>query len=250
MTCHAKPVSSSVPFAKTKACPERSGTTSVGADTGAGAPWGTAVNRFAAPTARVALASRRTAPTITRRGKRVAIRRAIVRESAEIRLDSSPTTGEADHRIPRFRDDDREDPWGGRRCVRQFEGSGRDDDREDPWGDWRCVGQFEWSGSVLPLECAAGKALEPGLVLRVLGRRLQLKMEVRPRRMAGRADKADLGAGGQGDAVDDAGLEEGKVAIGPHEPVVRADRDADAAAWVSGVPGVDHHRVREGIDRR
>src|SRR5580765_60205 len=239
MTCHAKPVSSSVPFAKTKACPERSGTTRVGADTGAGAPWGTAVRRFAAPTARVALASRRTTPTITRRGKRVAIRRAIVRESAETGLDSSPTTSEANHWIPRFRDDDGEDPRGGRRC-----------DREDPRGGRRCVWQFERSESVLPLECAAGEALEPGLVLRVLGRWLQLKMKVRPRRMAGRADQAYLSAGDQRDAVDDAGLEEGEVAIGPHEPVVRPDRHADAAPRVSGVPGVDHHRVRQGIDRR
>src|SRR4051812_15258910 len=124
MTCHAKPVSSSVPLAKTKACPERSGTTRVGADTGAGAPCGTAVSRFAAPTARVALASRRTTPTIARRGKRLAIRRAIVRESAEIGLDSSPTTGEADHWIPRFRDDDGEDPRGGRCRVGQFERGG------------------------------------------------------------------------------------------------------------------------------
>src|SRR5580765_1948456 len=142
MTCHAKPVSSSVPLAKTNACPERSGTTRVGAETGAGAPWGTAVSRFAAPTARVALASRRTTPTITRRGKRVAIRRAIVRESAETGLDSSPTTSEADHWIPRFRDDYGEDPRSGRRF-----------DREDRGGR-RCVWQFERSGSVLPLECA------------------------------------------------------------------------------------------------
>ena len=75
-------------------------------------------------------------------------------------------------------------------------------------------------------------------------------MEVRPGRMAGRADQADLGAGRQRDAVDDAGLEEGEVAIGPHRAVVRADRHADAAARVGGVPGVDHDRVRDRIDGR
>src|SRR3979411_337746 len=108
ITCQANPVSSSVPLAKTNAWPERSGTTSVAGTTGAGAPAGTAVIRFAAPTASVALASRRTTPTIATRGKRVAIRRAMLRESAEEGLDSSPTTSEADDGIPRIRDD-RED---------------------------------------------------------------------------------------------------------------------------------------------
>src|SRR5438876_10477835 len=160
MTCHAKPLSSSVPFAKTKAWPDRSGTTSVAAATGAGAPSGTAVMRFAAPTASVALASRRTTPTIARRGKRVAIRRAMLRESAESGLDSSPTASEDDDGIPRIRDDG-----------------------EDPRRDWSGVWQFEGRRRVLPRERAAGEALEPGLVLWELGRRLQLQVEVRARRV-------------------------------------------------------------------
>src|SRR5213593_1485377 len=145
MTCQAKPVSSSVPFAKTNAWPDTSGTTSVATATGAGAPLGTAVRRFAAPTARVALASSRTTPTIARRGKRVAIRRAMLRESAESGLDSSPTTGEADDGIPRIRDDG-----------------------EDARHHWSRVGQFQGRRRVLPGEGAAREALEPGLVQREL----------------------------------------------------------------------------------
>src|SRR5512141_1514433 len=120
MTCQANPVSSSVPLAKTNAWPDTSGTTSVATATGAGAPFGTAVKRFAAPTARVALASSRTTPTIARRGKRVAIRRAMFRESAEIGLNSSPTKGETDHGIPRIRDNG-ENTTRWRRRLRQLE---------------------------------------------------------------------------------------------------------------------------------
>src|SRR5439155_13323942 len=229
MTCHAKPVSSSVPLAKTKAWPDKSGTTSVAAATGAGAPFGTAVIRFAAPTASVALASRRTTPTIARRGKRVAIRRAMLCESAESRLDSSPTASEADDGIPRIRDDG-EDPRRHGGGVGQFERRGR--------------------GCVLPRKGAARKALEPGLVLREFGRRLQLQVEVRTARVPGRADKPDLSSGRQGDPVHDRRLQESQVAVCPDEPVHRADRQADAATRVGGVPGVEHNGVRDGIYRR
>src|SRR6266536_1847491 len=160
MTCQANPVSSSVPLAKTNAWPDTSGTTSVATATGGAAPFGTAVIRFAAPTARVALASSRTTPTIARRGKRVAIRRAMFRESAEIGLNSSPTNGETDHGIPRIRDN-----------------------REDARRDWSRVGQFQGRRRVLPLEGAAREALEPGLVLREFGRRLQLQVQVRAARV-------------------------------------------------------------------
>src|SRR2546422_11213943 len=118
MTCQANPVSSSVPLAKTKAWPDTSGTTSVATATGGAAPLGTAVIRFAAPTARVALASSRTTPTIARRGKRVAIRRALFRESAESGLNSNPTNGETDHGIPRI-GDGREGPARSGRGVGQ-----------------------------------------------------------------------------------------------------------------------------------
>src|SRR5437867_13317548 len=124
MTCQANPVSSSVPLAKTNAWPETSGTTSVATATGGAAPLGTAVMRFAAPTASVALARSRTTPTIARRGKRVAIRRAMLRESAESGLDSSPIAGEVDDGIPRIRDD-REDARGVRAGVWQLEGRRR-----------------------------------------------------------------------------------------------------------------------------
>src|SRR6266581_294336 len=169
--------------------------------TGAGAPFGTAVIRFAAPTASVALASSRTTPTIARRGRRVAIRRAMLRESAESGLDSSPTTGETDDGVPRIRDDG-----------------------EDARRNRRCVGQLEGRRGVLPGEGAAGEALEPGLVLREFGRGLKLQVQVRSGRVPGRADEPDLRSGGQGDAVDDRGLEESQVAIRPHEPVLGADR--------------------------
>src|SRR2546427_11253809 len=134
--------------------------------------------RFAAPTASVALASRRTTPTIARRGKRVAIRRAMLCESAESRLDSSPTASEADDGIPRIRDDG-EDP-------RRY-GSG--------------VGQFErrGRGCVLPRKGAARKALEPGLVVREFGRRLQLQGEGGTARVPGRARKPDPAARPPGD---------------------------------------------------
>src|SRR6476620_3260765 len=120
MTCHANPVSSSDPLAKTKACPDRSGTTIVGTATGGGAPLGTAAKRFAAPTARVALASSRTTPTIARRGKREAIRRAMFHESAETGLNSSTTKSETDRGIPRIGDDG-EDPRRRGRGVGQLE---------------------------------------------------------------------------------------------------------------------------------
>src|SRR2546423_7134495 len=124
-----------------------SGTTMVGTATGAGAAFGTAVKRLAAPTARVALASSRTRPTTARRGKRVAIRRAMPCRSAARRMDSSPTEGEAERAVPRTRDcggDDGEDSCGRRRPVRQFERRGR----------------------VLPAEGAGRGALEPGPILR------------------------------------------------------------------------------------
>src|SRR6266540_3448518 len=104
-TFQAKPVSSSVPFAKTNACPVTSGTTTVATATGAGAPWGTAAIRLAAPTASVALARRSTAPTTARRGKRVAIRRAMLWQSAGNGLNSTPGAGEGHYLIPRLRDD-------------------------------------------------------------------------------------------------------------------------------------------------
>src|SRR5258705_10091729 len=176
MTCQAKPVSSSVPLAKTNAWPDTSGTTSVATATGAGAPFGTAVRRFAAPTARVALASSRTAPTIARRGKRVAIRRAMPRESAETGLNSSPTKSETDHGIPRIGDDGENSPRGRRR-----------------------VGQLERGRRGLPAECRAREALEPGLILRIGRGGLQLEMQMRPGRMAGRSDETDLGPCRQGD---------------------------------------------------
>jgi hypothetical protein len=86
----------------------------------------------------------------------------MLRESAESGLDSSPTTSEADDGIPRIRDDG-----------------------EDVPRDWSRVGQFEGRWRVLPPEGAAREALEPGLVLREFGRRLQLQVEVRAGRVTG-----------------------------------------------------------------
>src|SRR2546429_2238664 len=165
-----------------------SGTTMVGTATGAGAAFGTAVRRLAAPTARVALAGSRTRPTTARRGKRVAIRRAMLCRSAVRRMDSSPTESEAERAVPRTRD-----------C--------RADDGEDSCGRRSRVGQLERRGRVLPAEGAAREALEPGLILRELGRRLKLEMEVRAGGVAGRADQADLGSGREGDTVLDGRLE-------------------------------------------
>src|SRR5262245_60666610 len=113
MTFQARPVSSSEPLAKTNACPVTSGTTTVATCTGAGAPLGTAAMRLAAPTARVALASMSTIPTTARRGKRVAIRRAMLGQSAENGLNSTPGAGKREDGITRLRDD-REDPRRGR----------------------------------------------------------------------------------------------------------------------------------------
>src|SRR2546425_5436614 len=227
MTCQANPVSSSVPLAKTKAWPDTSGTTSVATAIGGAAPFGTAVIRFAAPTARVALASSRTTPTIARRGKRVAIRRAMFRESAAIGLNSSPTYGETDHGIPRIGDDG-EDP--------RRRGSG--------------VGQLELSHGVLPAEGSAREALEPRLILRVGRRRLELEMEMRPGRVARRSDETDLRPCREGDPVHDGGIQVGEVAVRPDLTVQGADRHADAAARVGRMPGVDDDGIREGVDGR
>src|SRR5215213_9361790 len=119
-----------------------SGTVTVATGTGAGAPCGTAAIRFAAPTASVALASRTTTPTTTRRGKRVAIRRAMLRPSASNRPSSTPGAGKGHDVIPRLRDDG-----------------------ENPRRRW-VAGQLERRRRVLPGECFAGEALEPRLVLR------------------------------------------------------------------------------------
>src|ERR1700730_839249 len=227
MPCQANPVSSRVPLANTNAWPDRSGTTRVGTGTGAGAPCGTAVICFAAPTARVVLASSRTTPTIARRGKRVAIRRAMVRESAESGLDSSPTPSENDDGIPRI-----------------------GDDGEDPPRRGRGVGQFEWRRGVLPAERDAREALEPGLILWVGRRWLELEMEMRPGRMARRSDETDLSPRCEGDAVHDGGIEVGEVAVRPDLTVRRADRHADAAAGVVRMPGVEDDCVRDRVHGR
>src|SRR5512132_3983163 len=192
MTCQAKPVSSSDPLANTNAWPDTSGTTNVATATGAGAPVGTAVRRFAAPTARVALASSRTTPTIARRGKRVAIRRAMLHESAEIGLNSSPTKSETDHGIPRIGDDG-ENTTRWRRRFRQLE-HGR---------------------GVLPGKCRACEVLEPGLILRIGRRGLKLEMQMRSSRMAGRSDETDLSACCEGDPVNDGGVQVCEVAVRP-----------------------------------
>src|SRR5439155_10379507 len=142
-----------VPFANTNAWPVTSGTTTVATGTGAGAPFGTAAIRFAAPTASVALASRSTIPTTARRGKRVAIRRAMFRQSAENGLNSTPSAGEGHYPITRL-GDDAEHP---RRL--------------------RHPGGLERRRGVLPAEGLAGKTLEPGLVLGVGGGRLKLQVE-------------------------------------------------------------------------
>src|SRR5262245_24758524 len=128
-----------------------SGTVTVGVVTGAGAPCGVAAIFFAAPTASVALASSSTTPTIARRGKRVAIRRAMLRPSAGNGLNSTPGAGKGHDRTPRLRDD-----------------------REHPRRRW-VAGQLERGRSVLPAESLAREALEPGLVLRVALGRLQLQ---------------------------------------------------------------------------
>src|SRR5262249_58720564 len=86
-----------------------SGTVTVGVVAGAGAPCGVAAIFLAAPTASVALASSRTTPTIARRGKRVAIRRAMLRPSAGNGLNSTPGAVKGHYRGTRFRDDG-EDP--------------------------------------------------------------------------------------------------------------------------------------------
>src|SRR4051794_6105482 len=191
-----------------------SGTVTVGVATGAGAPCGTAAIRLAAPTARVALESRTTTPTIARRGKRAAIRRAMLPQSARNGLNSTPGASERDNAVPRLRDDG-----------------------EDPRGR-RVAGQLERGRRVLPAECLAGEALEPGLVLRPAGRRLQLQMQVRAGRMAGRPDEADLCAGRERDAVDDRRRQDREVAVRPGLAVLGADRHADPAAGVGLVPGV------------
>src|SRR5438309_5296006 len=147
-TFQARPLSSSVPFANTNAWPLTSGTTTVATGTGAGAPLGTAEIRFAAPTASVALASKSTMPTTARRGKRVAIRRAMFPQSAGNGLNSTPCAGEGDYPVTRFRDD-----------------------REDPGGLWD-AGRLEGRRGVLPAESPARKALEPRLPLRPGRRRL------------------------------------------------------------------------------
>src|SRR5437763_1535707 len=170
-TFQARPLSSSVPLAKTNACPVTSGTTTVATGTGAGAPFGTADMRFAAPTASVALASISTAPRTARRGKRVAIRRAMLLASAGNGLNSTPVPREGDDAVTRFRDDS-------------------EDSR------LRRARRLERRGGVLPAEGTAGEVLEPELPLRPGRRRLQLQMVVRAAGVAGHADEPDLPAGG------------------------------------------------------
>src|SRR4051812_50189268 len=126
-----------------------SGTVTVGVATGAGAPCGTAAIRLAAPTARVALESRTTTPTIARRGKRAAIRRAMLPQSARNGLNSTPGASERDNAVPRLRDDG-----------------------EDPRGR-RVAGQLERGGGGLPAERLSGGSLGTGLGLGAGRRRAQ-----------------------------------------------------------------------------
>src|SRR5262249_56921983 len=129
-----------------------SGTVTVGVVAGAGAPCGVAAIIWAAPTASVALASSRTTPTIARRGKRVAIRRAMLRPSAGNGLNSTPGAVKGHYRVTRFRDDG-----------------------EDPNRRGRIARQLERRRGVLPAECLARVALEPRLVLVAVRRGLELQ---------------------------------------------------------------------------
>ncbi len=58
--------------------------------------------------------------------------------------------------------------------------------------------------AIRPGEGTAGEGLEPGFLLRPGGGRLKLEMEVRPARVAGRPDEADLLPGRERGAPDDA----------------------------------------------
>src|SRR6266568_4978871 len=116
---------------------------------------------------------------------------------------------------------------------------------EDP----RRTGRLQRRECVLPPEGSAGEALEPGLLLGPGGRRLELKMEVRTARIARMPDEPDLLAGGELRAVDDGRREIGEVAVRP-DLAVGAKGEADPAARVGLLPGVEDSGVRQRVDGR
>src|SRR5438876_1005052 len=78
---------------------------------------------------------------------------------------------------------------------------------------------------VRPSERLPGERLEPRLLLRPRVGRLELEVEMRPARVAGRADEADLLAGRKPRPRDDRRLEDGEVAVRPDLPVRGTQRE-------------------------
>src|SRR5436189_175261 len=68
---------------------------------------------------------------------------------------------------------------------------------------------------VLPAKSGAGEALEPRLQLRVVRRRVELEVEMRPGRVAGLADEPDRLARAQHRSLDDLRIEVREVAVRP-----------------------------------
>src|SRR5436309_4046142 len=102
---------------------------------------------------------------------------------------------------------------------------------------------------VRPLEGSAREALEPGLVLRVRGCRLELEMEVRPGRVAGLADQTHRVAGLELGPLGHGRVEIREVAVRPRLAVGGLDREAGATALVPA-PGVLDGAVRKGEEGR
>src|SRR4051794_20823853 len=196
-----KPASLRVPFEKTKAWRRRSGTTRTRGATApaafvTGTTAGAAPIRWAAANVNAAVAKSQTTVRASKRGTNEPI---AVIPSAGSRRNSTPRCGEVDDLV------------GGNGGAVEAAGrtGGAADHRED-----RIRRRIRLDG-VEPAEGGARKGLEPGLVLRVPRRRLELKMEVRAFGMAGVADEADGLPGGEGRTWNDGGLEIGQMAVGP-----------------------------------
>src|SRR5204863_148508 len=86
--------------------------------------------------------------------------------------------------------------------------------------------------------------------LRVVRRRVDLEMEMRPGRVARMADEADGLTGGQDRTLDDCRIQVRKVAVRPLLAIARPQREADAAGRVRLRPGPDHDAVGERVQGR
>ena len=118
-----------------------------------------------------------------------------------------------------------------------------------PWGGGPAAAPA--GGAPCHAERRAGEGLEPRLLLRVaLIRRDELEVEVRPRRVPGRADEPDGRPGHERRPGLHERIHVGEVAVEVRRAVGDLHREADAAAPRGRGVDVPDDAVRERVERR